>query len=267
MKSELIGRRLLRWLWPETCLRCREDLALEEEPRLICRSCRPSLAPLEQPFCRVCATPGVSGLCRACASGRPGIPFTRAAFLYKGAAVNLVHAFKFAERRKAARAAGDMMAAHWERFPELYPIDAVVPIPLHPRRLRERGYNQARLLAEAVRDTVRRPLADLLSRRKSTHPQWRLSRGRRRENMSGAFIARPQAAGMRLLLIDDVCTTGSTLREAALALREAGAERVCAYVFAREGLNRGLKSVSTTACAVGQEESSSLYPLGSAEKR
>ena len=146
----------------------------------------------------------------------------------------MVHAFKFLGRKRAAGSAAGWMALRSPAFPELGVIDAVVPVPLHPHRQRERGYNQARILAEAVGQINGRPVLELLVRHKPTAPQWRLSRVQRGKNLRGAFSGLPAAAGMNILLVDDVCTTGATLEEGALALRRAGAARVCGYVFARD---------------------------------
>jgi ComF family protein len=130
-----------------------------------------------------------------------------------------------------------MMALALPRFPELGAFDGLVPVPLHPSRLRERGYNQARLLAAEIGLVHRKPVLEPLKRCRATKPQWNLGRGERGRNVSGGIKAAPGSAkGLRLLLIDDVCTTGATLEECARALREGGAESVGAFVFARQAL-------------------------------
>ena len=232
------GALARHWLLPQVCAHCREDLPTDWDDPL-CGTCRKDLAPAQPPFCLRCADPVRDGgtLCRAC-SGRPfACRLVRAAFLYRGPAPALVHAFKYRGRRAAARAAGRWMACLLPRFPELSGHDTLAPVPLHPRRLRERGYNQAGLLAAEVARALGLPVLDLLQRAKATRPQWDLDRRSRARNLAGAFVAAPQARGKSVLLIDDVCTSGASLEECGRALLRAGAARVTAYVLARQTLN------------------------------
>jgi ComF family protein len=164
----------------------------------------------------------------------------RAAYLYKGPAVSIVHSFKFRGRSAAATAAGGWMAGRFELYPELGGFDAVVPVPLHASRLTERGYNQADLLAMPISKALGIPWTDLLTRNRRTSPQWSLGRRARKMNLQGAFAlrARGQVSGMRVLLVDDVATSGTSLEECAKALQGAGARSVAAYVFARQYYDR-----------------------------
>jgi ComF family protein len=130
------------------------------------------------------------------------------------------------------------MAESFARWPELAGYDALVPVPLHPKRLRERGYNQAELLARELGGRIGLPVLDLLERAKATKPQWDLDKESRLKNLAGAFTAGAETKGLSLLLIDDVCTTGASLEECGRALHRAGAERVAAFVFARQTLRR-----------------------------
>jgi ComF family protein len=145
------------------------------------------------------------------------------------------------------------MACRLSRFPELCGHDTLVPVPLHPRRLRQRGYNQAGLLAEGLARLAGLPVLELLRRCKPTRPQWDLDRQSRRDNLAGAFLASSQARGRRVLLIDDVCTSGASLEACARALRRAGAARVAAYVFARQTLWRDPPSAVSRAIPPSQE--------------
>jgi ComF family protein len=175
-------------------------------------------------------------LCRTCSGRAFSCRLIRAAFFYRGPVPGLVHAFKYRGRRRAARTAGRWMACLLPGLPELGGHDAVVPVPLHPRRLRERGYNQAAELAAPVAAAAGLPVLDLLARVKSTRPQWGLDRRSRAENLAAAFQACPRAEGRSVLLIDDVCTSGASLEECGRALRRAGARRVSAFVLARQTL-------------------------------
>jgi ComF family protein len=125
------------------------------------------------------------------------------------------------------------MASLWPSYPELARADALVPVPLHPARLRSRGFDQARILAEAVSRTARLPVLDALHRVEDTPPQAQVKRGKRPGRLKAAFHARSGLRGLTAVLIDDVCTSGGTLEGCGLALREAGATDVRAYVLAR----------------------------------
>jgi ComF family protein len=123
----------------------------------------------------------------------------------------------------------DIMTRAWVRWQ--MPVDIVVPIPLHAERKRQRGYNQAELLVNAMRDQLQwRVVPEALRRHKRTTPQVGLTITQRQQNVRNAFKAeRNLVDGKRILLVDDVCTTGSTLDSAAHVLIEAGAQSVCAY--------------------------------------
>jgi len=233
MDTATAAQTLLQWVWPRTCAHCREDLPREAGSPL-CLACRLRLVPAEPPYCRRCAQPARDALCRRCQGPPEALSLLRPVFLYREAAVSLVHAFKYRGSRAAARAAGGWMGTALSRFPELGRPDALVPMPLHPLRRRERGYNQALLLAEGLSARAGIAVRELALRRRDTRPQWALAARDRRRNVRGAFEARPEAAGLRLLLVDDVCTTGASLEECAEALKDAGAAWVGALVLARQ---------------------------------
>jgi predicted amidophosphoribosyltransferase len=231
---------VLHVLLPRACAHCRGDLPLGVRPPL-CAPCAAALPPAPDPACLRCgASLGARrDFCSACAGRLFACRLIRAACAHRGPAASLVHAFKFRGSPSAARAAGAEMSRALARRPELSGFDALVFVPLHPRRLRERGYNQAELLARELGAARGLPLLDLLERRRAAAPSWRLGRAGRRASLAGAFAVRPgaerAAAGRRLLLVDDVCASATTLEECALALRRAGAADACGAVFARAG--------------------------------
>jgi ComF family protein len=150
---------------------------------------------------------------------------------YGGKLEQAVRAFKFAEARKVATPLGQILgiavqAASWG-------VDVVVPIPLHASRANLRGYNQAELLGRAVAQGLGVMCLPALARVRATKQQARLSKLERLENIEGAFAVVQQVAGLEVLLVDDVHTSGSTLTEASLVLIEAGAKRVRMAVLAR----------------------------------
>ena len=128
------------------------------------------------------------------------------------------------------------MGRFWTRFSELGIPDALVPVPLHQRRENWRGYNQAKIIAEALGREITVPVLEPIARVRATKAQWSLGKDRREKNIRGAFqgVRSGDAFGKNLVLIDDVCTTGSSIEACALELMRAGAKSVCAYVFARE---------------------------------
>jgi ComF family protein len=182
-----------------------------------------------------CAACGDSGsvLCEACAAALEAMPppllaGVRAAFAYDGEVRSILHHGKFRDCRSALRALAWMGA---ERLTP--PADAVVvPVPLAGRRLTERGYNQAEVVAAAFAAFHSLPVARLLARTRETPPQSTLDRRARRASVAGAFAATPMAEGSRVWLVDDVLTTGATTEAARGALLDAGAKLVEVAVLA-----------------------------------
>lgn len=165
-----------------------------------------------------------------------GLAYVRAAYPYDGVARRLVLGLKFEGMREAAELLAETMAGLRAGGEEL-----VVPVPTTRRRLRERGYNQAALLAQAVARRRGLPCAQALTREDSRAAQTTLPASGREKNVKGCMRAGECVRGRRILLVDDVYTTGSTAREAARALREAGAESIGALVAARTQIGgRGL---------------------------
>ena len=235
--ASLLGgaaRSALDLVLPVACLGC------GRQGQIICPACVPTLIPLEPPFCEICADPGVAGLCRACRSRRNSssnyLSGIRAPFLMGGLVQEAIHCFKYRNYRVAAPCLGGLMAGYLAE--NSLPGDVLVPVPLHSRRLRERGYNQAELLAREVsKITGIKVDTTCLDRVRNTAPQAQAADGSlRRANTAGAFLCRADLSGTACILVDDVCTTGSTLNSCAEALVAAGASDVWALTLAREPL-------------------------------
>jgi ComF family protein len=177
--------------------------------------------------------PRAGAACVACRLEQTPLQELRAVCVFDGPARDAVHALKYDGMFSVAEPLAQLMVARYPRWSE--PVDLIVPVPLHPERVRERGYNQATLLARRLCEPVGVPLDDAaLWRTRHTRPQVGLDRAERRQNVQGAFAAeRERVEGMRILLVDDVCTSGATLASAATALLEAGAVTVRGYCFAR----------------------------------
>ncbi len=193
---------------------------------------------------RKCAGCGRTGtfLCDVCIAEAPraadtvgvGLQLVLAPFEMQGAAQKAVHRLKYNGVRALAAPMGIAMAQHLERH-GVAP-DLIVPVPLHRSRQRERGYNQAALLAREVGGWMRVPVNEkLLVRTAEAPPQARsATRQERHANVAGAFEAQEDASGLSIVVVDDVTTTGATLQACASALRNANARRVWGLTFARE---------------------------------
>ena len=157
----------------------------------------------------------------------------RSAVYFEGVLREAVHRLKYYGRTALAEPLGGLMVAYWVQHP--MPADVIVPVPLHTARLRERGYNQAALLAREMACRVGLALNEqTLVRRRATASQVKLDARQRKENVRDAFRCSDNAlTGKQVLLIDDVCTTGATLAACAVALHEGGARSVQALTLAR----------------------------------
>ena len=159
-------------------------------------------------------------------------------FYKKGNKVqHILHALKYKGNKEVGRFLGELYGRQLLKSPYYQSVDCIVPIPLHPKKLRMRGYNQSELLANHFANGVGLPVClTALVRSRDTQSQTKLGRAARLTNMSGAFtcLSPGQVKGKVILLIDDVATTGATLEGCAAALRAAGAKRVLAYTYARE---------------------------------
>jgi ComF family protein len=173
-------------------------------------------------------------LCLSCRKAPLQIDGIRAVGYLEGTLRTAIHRFKYSNIQPLAIPLGQLMAQYL--LQNQLPVEVVVPVPLHAQRLKERGYNQAALLAQEITKTLGLPLLEnALSRVKSTVPQVGLGARERRDNVRGAFhCADGRLKEQRVLLIDDVCTTGATLEACSLALRESGVSAVWGLVLARE---------------------------------
>jgi len=232
----ILGRRLLDVLIPPRCLNCG---AITDTPGALCPTCWEGVTFLSAPHCACCGTPfdldlGPDALCGACSAKRPRFQRARSVFRYDDASRALVLRFKHADRTGGAKTFARWMARAGSEL--LVEADVILPVPLHPLRLLKRRYNQAALLGHELAKLSGKPCrVDLLIRTRNTKPQGHLGRSSRGRNLKGAFAVRKSAeiTGKRVLLIDDVLTSGATLSECAKALLAAGAGAVDVLTLAR----------------------------------
>lgn len=229
-----LGRQVkglaLDLLFPPQCVGCG---AFGE---FICNSCLRALPRIQPPVCPLCGKPQPQGaLCPGCWGWRHAVDGIRSPFSFDGTIRQAVHSLKYRNLRALAKPLAHLMAQYLQLNP--IPADVLVPVPLHRRRLRERGYNQSDLLARDISAVIGLPVDGLsIVRRTDTPPQARTtSAEQRRQNVAGAFAARQRGLnGKRVLLIDDVCTSGATLDSCAAVLKRAGAAAVWGLTLAKE---------------------------------
>jgi ComF family protein len=224
-------RRAERWLLPGSCLLCEGTVEREEDDPLICALCRSRFHRLPQPQCQRCGQPAIDVRqpCRICPQWPDGFDRARSAVWLDDRSRRAVHHLKYGGWSRVAPSLAQSMAGLLQD-----PAGAVlVPVPLARGRARRRGYNQAERLAHALATQQRVALEPaMLHRARETTTQTRLTPEARAANVGDAFVAQG-CDGARVVLVDDVFTTGATLVAAAIALLEAGAAGVEAITFAR----------------------------------
>jgi ComF family protein len=247
-----LGKGLLDLLFPPRCQVCHQF-----DPAPLCDPCRDQIAPILPPLCERCGRPfdplAITGpACGDCRDRRWSFVAARAYGRYEDGLRTAIHQFKYAGRRVLAHTLGEMLAVALAEAARdrtdvfagsagagaIFPThaDVVCPVPLHPKRLKRRGFNQSALLARALGERTGFAVEEeLLLRVRDTHPQVDLPADERRRNVRGAFAV---ADGLSLrkqtvVLVDDVFTTGATLQECSAALRRAGADRVFVLTVAR----------------------------------
>ena len=223
-------QQLLNAVLPARCAGCSRG------PWPFCDRCRDALIPILPPWCTRCGSPAAARRDQASCRDCPPHPITtaRAAFVFEGPARAAILRLKFSGWRLIAEALADAMLTA-SRVPD---VDAVTWVPLSRKRLAERGFDQARVLAEATASRLDLPAPALVARVGSSKPQAQRTAAERRAAMTGVFEPRRRLAPTRVLLVDDVLTTGATAASCAQALGSVGAQQVHLLTAAR-ALSRG----------------------------
>ncbi len=229
---------LLELFYPSNCVGCGQP---QDVGVLLCGRCKATSPRVQAPFCRCCSRPfeGIIGgefSCPNCEDRTPAFDCVVSSYQAKGVLRELIHRFKYGRQFYLRRVLTDFLVEAMQDVRiQANPADYLVPVPLHPTRFRERGFNQADALAETLSRRTRLPILRCLERRRYTNTQTRYDRQERMQNLRNAFSLRKSSdvREKHLVLLDDVLTTGSTLHECALVLRAAGAESVRAVTVAR----------------------------------
>lgn len=224
-------------LFPLRCAVC--DQIVPGNRGTICKGCRGKFMPISEPWCMKCGRKMTDGgeFCRECREGRwHSYDRARAALEYSGCRESL-YRFKYADRQEYAMAYAELMERFLGDFIRNCKADGLVPIPLHPKRLRRRGYNQAGVLAKELGERMGIPVYDnYLLRVKNTDPLKNLNRKERQNNLKKAFLVKENDVKLKtIIIVDDIYTTGSTVDEAAEILRKYGAQRVFVVTLAGSG--------------------------------
>ena len=235
----------LNLLWPAHCAACDSPLAADDAVSRFCHDCTASLSPVTSPFCAICCEPFTGAIaddftCPNCMGQPQHYAFAVAAFMSRGPIRAAIHHFKYG-RRIALRLPLASLLLNALNDPRIAARKdwILVPVPLHPRRLREREFNQSAELANSLSSLSGLPVVNALRRLRYTSTQAALRREDRLLNLKSAFDLRWRAArhtsGRPILLVDDVLTTGSTANACAAVLKQKGAAQTVAVLTVARG--------------------------------
>jgi ComF family protein len=225
-------------LLPPACLLCGQLLPTNHCTHAFCLDCTAAMSPLSPAHCRRCAQPFPSAtsnhLCGTCLQRPPTFSSVHTAGLYKGSIKTAIHKLKYRNQLTLAKPLGEFLGKAIATAEDSFIPDIIVPVPLHQDRLRQRGYNQALEVARPLSRQLQIKLdTTLLQRVLKTPPQQGLTARERRSNLRNAFALTAQAPGLKILLVDDVMTTGETVRECCRMLLKGGVVEVQVAVIGR----------------------------------
>lgn len=236
---------IINILFPSACPVCKNnsDRFLHAP---FCASCWARIRPYTGPSCPVCGEPALSKhatVCDSCLKNKQ--PFTKIFFygIYNGVLKKAIHSFKFCGTRRLGHPLGVFLLQAMSEHTTTQNTDCIVPVPLHKASLIERGFNQTAALAVVLSKATGIPLLNnVLVKNRVTLPQFALNRAERQKNLRGAFSSSGTIKGLRVLLVDDVVTTGATARECGRTLMKQGAANVCVAALARSAINTSKRS-------------------------
>ncbi len=223
------------FLYPAQCRACEEQLGLESVPYM-CDTCWHDIVTIKPPWCKICGIPNTEGRCDECATNPPRYGKLRSIAIYEAVLQQAIHLFKFEKRTTLAAHLAQLIVEHIPNDCSITDYDYILPVPIHKKRLRERGFNQSTLLAKGIAKATGVSVeTDTLIRQKNTSPQSSLDRNARQTNIIGAFelLREEVVRGKNILIFDDVFTTGATVREAVKVLWNADPTEIDILTLAR----------------------------------
>ncbi|NLJ48632.1 MAG: ComF family protein [Candidatus Atribacteria bacterium] len=232
-----IGEGLLSFFFPQYCVNCKKYIT-ESAGYPLCKECEEIIRKDVFPCCLVCGRPlhnNRQTLCRRCREKPFSFDFARAVTLYEPPIKNAIHAFKYRKILSLKILFMHLFFEYLSSNPFYRDIDGILPVPLHQSRLREREFNQAEILARGISEFLQKPLMNkVVTRKKKTLPQVGLSMKERRLNLQGAFQVEDEKFLVRkkILIIDDVLTSRSTVESLAMVLRQAGSQTILVLALA-----------------------------------
>lgn len=238
MKSYLDS--LLELVYPEknTCFICdMYDKTIMD--KYLCRDCEKSIKKLEPPLCSKCSKPldysESSDICKECFSQERHFETSKSLYVYDGLIKKAIYSYKYYNKPYFNKLFGNMLLDYMKSI-NYTSFDFVTSVPLHPSKMRKRGYNQSELLARHISNNLRITYLDALKRTKKTLKQSEQSKEERRKNLKGAFTAKrcaEKTINSQVLLVDDIYTTGSTVEECSKVLLDFGVSKVYVITIAR----------------------------------
>jgi len=226
--------KFLRILFPESCPVCKEP-SRDHGIAPICPQCWDRISPYSGPICQICGKPLVSEAsitCADCIVDKPIFKMARSPGLYEGVLRVAINLFKYYGIKRLSKPLSGMM---FTLLDNKHPVDVIIPVPLYKKRLRQRGFNQSALFAKHLANHIGTPLfLNCLIKIRDTMPQVGLNAKERKKNIKNSFavISREFIQGKNIMLVDDVFTTGATVRECSKLLKKAGAENIYALTLA-----------------------------------
>lgn len=241
-KASAYLNTFLDLFFPKTCSGCGKIISSDE---LFCPDCDKALVFIKPPLCPICGTPlksGESHVCGQCLKEPPFFKAGRSCAIYDGPLSNAITYFKYQGVTALAKPLSMIMISTLSSFIKTASVDLILPVPLHIKSLRQRGFNQSLLLANKLGKNLKLPVKGLVLKKvKHTLPQVGLSQAERRKNVRGSFkvISPEDVKDKNILLVDDVFTTGTTVNECSKVLIKAGARGVFIVTLARTYEGKG----------------------------
>ncbi len=223
---------------PPACLLCGQLLPPGFDPQEFCAECQASMPPLGRSHCSCCSQPFPASssqhLCATCLQRPPAFSIVHAACSYQERVKDAIHQLKYRNQVNLAEPLGKLLGKSLEVAEVSFKPDCIIPVPLHPGRLKKRGYNQALEISRPLARKMQVPIdTTLLQRTLKTPPQQGLTAAERRSNLRNAFIVTTTTSARKILLVDDVMTTGETVRECSRVLMKNNIAEVQVAVIGR----------------------------------